>query len=565
MSSARYCLGIDLGTTNTLCALWVEGEPGPRLLPISQPVSDWTSGGFARREMLPSVVTVRPEGVFVGVAARDSWRRGERNVFASIKRHMGERWSATAAGALWTPQRLSGCILRVVAGEVAALFANPPERVVITVPSSFDSEAREATLGAAALAGFDPLRTRIFDEPAAALLHHLRSVPSAREVTHGALIIVDVGGGTLDVSVLNVGRHEGCTRIDIQGRSRYHDDVAGDDFDLHIAAMLLARFEDERKARVDDARSTALFCGMIAQAEEAKCGLSERYWRIERELGRPPQRADLVELRERITCYHAPDSAEPWSTELTLNDLALALRHFFPFQDRLNWRIDGRFFQPIQECLDSVGEITGQSLAPSEISGAFLAGGSAQLPMVAQAVQTIVGQRPVLVDQPMRAVALGAAWFAGLQVGFSDDPPTLQERLYEGIYLQTVGGGFAELLSPRLPIPVEQRRLPASLFMAQPDRRLEVELFTGKGPDDLEMQPLARRRIDFHRLLPGGHPIDLEISVDENRRIRFRFSTTADGSEAVGSAEVSTAAGWVDAHDLGAALPPVNLPAPILA
>ena len=178
--------------------------------------------------------------------------------------------------------------------------------------------------------------------------------------------------------------------------------------------------------------------------------------------------------------------------------------------------------------------------------------------MIGSAVQRIVHQRPRLVNRPMQAVALGAAWFAGLLNGFGSAQPIIRERLYDGIYLQTASGKFAELLSPREPIPVAERRFENRLSMAQADHRLEVQLFTGSNENDPNMQPLARRRVDFGRLLPEGHPIDLVISVDENRRVLFKFRTIYDGRETTGQIEISAAIGWIEENDRGASLPPVN-------
>jgi molecular chaperone DnaK (HSP70) len=560
----EYSVGIDLGTTNTLCAVWEKGQEAPWLLDINQPVRSFEARGFDRSNTLPSVVSVEEGGeVFAGVAARELAKIGRPGVFRSIKRCMGMRWRAHAGGRIWTPPRISGCILKAIAQELAVRFGSPPQEVVVTVPASFDTDARHDTLVAATLAGFDPWRIRIFDEPSAALLHHVQR-KSLHDLPAGKLMMVDIGGGTLDVALLEISRTpEGSVELDILGRSRYTE-VAGDDFDLHLAAFLLARYEEEAGRPVEDSdpQCRQFFSELLGAAEAVKCRLSSRYHEHERVSGRKLERAHFAAMEEAIHLHRTPDG-KPWTTQLNLQELGETLRYFFPGWAQTTYgqcAEDGRFFEPIVSCLDSAVLITGHPVASEDLRAVYLCGGSAYLPMVSAAVQKVTALSPVLVDEPMHAVALGAAWLAGLRQGYGGAPPKLTERLCEGVYLKTNVGDFVELLSPREQVPVQSRELAGKLFMGQLDRCLVVELFIGNSADDPDLQPLARRRLDFGALLPGGHPIRLEITVDENRRMHMKFVSEHDGKTLRGHATVATSGGWINEDEIGEDLPAVNQP-----
>jgi len=553
--NSDYSIGIDLGTTNSLCAVWEHGTAAPKIFPITQPYDDLSQGGFKRDSVLPSSVAILPDGVFVGFAAKQYGRMGRGTVINSVKRHMGTHWSREVQGRTWTPEAISGCILKAIRCELDLNFLKQPRQVVITVPASFGTEARRATLLAARLAGFDPKTTRLFDEPAAALINQLQS---EREISLNPrtqrLMLIDIGGGTLDVSYIQLSREGDELVADIQGRSRYNE-LAGDDFDLNIAGLLLSRYEDEFPRIVDDATRDArriLFYEMLLRAEEVKKRLSQAA------AGRP--RSEFSRISESVVLNYTPDNRR-WSTTLNLDDLASELKPFFPFSaDEDERRQDYSFFKPIQQCLDSVALVTGQRFSGHEVDEVYLAGGSSLLPMVSSAVQRILSQKPKVVANPMDAIALGAAWYAGILQGYLNERLSVQERLFDGLFLQIEAGNFVQLLSSQEKVPLAKRRLEHVLTLTQHDRRIEVALFMGTGLDDPHMVPLARRRVDFGTLLPPGHPIHLTVCVTENRQVEFEFSSEFHGRVLQGQIEVSACLGWEREDALGLALPEVNLP-----
>jgi molecular chaperone DnaK len=556
--STPYYAGIDLGTTNTLCAVWRPGDAQPEVLKIDQPWHGGSREGFARHELLPSAVAVLPDGdVLVGRHARELGRLSQGEVYTSIKRHMGRHWLKHYAGQTWTPERVSGCVLAAVRQQLDVSFrGDPPRQVVITVPASFGTEARRATLRAAALAGFEPRTTRLFDEPAAALFYQVQQAPPPLDGLR-RLVMIDIGGGTLDVSVLELSRDGPGLVADIVGRSRFNE-LAGDDFDLCIAGLLLARYEAERGSlnRLRDRVRAHVYNDLLNAAEKAKVELAAR-------AGPRPDPADFERLTAPVVVNHTPDGVS-WRNRLSLGDLYHALHGFFPYaaaaEDR---REDYSFFRPIEQARKSVADVTGRELGPGDVHEVYLAGGSAQLPMMAAAVQTILGADPVLVDPPMKAVALGAAWYAAFLAGEGGRAIALRERLFDGVYLQRAGGEFLELLSPRerVPPPGEQvwREVPQALQTDHEARVVELPLFLGNGPKDEDLTPLTRRRVDFEVPQPQGQPVHLAVRVDENRLVALRCTTRGrDGQTRRGRVEVSVGLGWEGEGDRPAALPGVN-------
>jgi hypothetical protein len=165
------------------------------------------------------------------------------------------------------------------------------------------------------------------------------------------------------------------------------------------------------------------------------------------------------------------------------------------------------------------------------------------------------------VANPMQAIALGAAWYAGMLRGYTGHPITVRERLFDGLFLQTEAGRFVQLLGAQEEVPLVERPLEQALTLTQHDRRIEVALFMGSGLEDSNMVPLARRRVDFGTLLPPGHPIHMTVRVSHNRQVEFAFTTDFHGQAFRGQLEVSASLGWAQEGALELALPDINRPA----
>lgn len=552
----RYCAGIDLGTTNTVLSVWLHGALGPEIVPITQPVDNFTPEGMRPLPLLDSVVTLLDERVYVGALARQMALLQGAHTLASIKRFMGRHWFRTYGGVGWTPERVSACILKVVLEELTGQFGVLPERLVVTIPASFGTEARRATLTAASIAGFDPSTLSLFDEPTAALLAELRSnVRIEAESGRDLHAVVDIGGGTLDVSLVRMQRVTEQTIFDVVGQSRYNE-IAGDDFDLNIAGLLLHRFEDKFGSIGTlfsrDAERTLLCWALLQKARDVKHRLSDVL------AAEPPSR--WPSICESVTITEFPELS-PWRTEVSGGDLVDALREYFPVVDNPDARrSEFGFFRPIQECLDTASVHEGTALRPYDVTQVWMAGGSASLPPVKLALRHIFATAPRLIRDPMYAVARGAAWKAGFDAGYGDGRFEVRERMFDGVFLKTTRGEYRLLVPVRQEVPMPPTEHQDLVSMPQPDNRLVLELYIGtqpgEGDRDSDLSPLARRIVLFPEILPGGTSISLTVELTSDRQLFLEL--TADlGRQVRGVVSVGTAPGW-DASGTGSALPRIN-------
>jgi molecular chaperone DnaK len=546
MSTRRHVLGIDLGTTNTLCAVWEFGQDRPALREISQPAGSETA--FREQEMLPSAVAVLPAGtVLVGEYAKLLARYGSENVVTSVKRHMGTPWVKRMHGRDWTAEQISACILKAVR-ESQQPPAVDPERVVITVPAGFGTEQRRATQLAARLAGFDPERTKLFDEPAAALLHQTRLVPGAWPAKK-RLLILDIGGGTLDVSFMTVEQRDGVLVADILGRSRFNE-LAGDDFDLNLAGLLLARYLHERRLsldQLDHERQRQLCAELRYIAEEAKIQLSRDA------VGKSDEQQARLSTSQRL--HVATD--RPWPVTVTMADLKTALKPFFPYQSEPHARLtEFSFFQAVEECMDSLhGADPDAQMDPDLI---YLAGGSALLPMIRHVLRRrFPNVEPLLVDRPEQAVALGAAWYAGTLAGYPGSRMELTERMYEGIFLLTRQGTMLPLVQPQSVLPIQDYEVPHSFDMGLSDR-IEIDLVSGTSVDDPKMEPLARRSLKFNGFVPPGSEVRVTVGVTDQRIIHLRCRALTGSGTISGETQIHNGLVRQGEDEVGPALPAVN-------
>lgn len=553
----KYCAGIDLGTTNTVCAVWTADRREPEVIPITQLIDGIDPSGFGSDTLLPSCIAVGPGGAFTGRAVRGEGSESYR-ILMSTKRLMGRPWAEAIEGRLWTAERVAACLLTTVARELLRVYGRPPERTVITVPASFGVEARRATVQAARLAGFDLDTLRLLDEPTSAILAELRSLRArpedgvSEEADH---LVVDIGGGTQDVSLVRLSHTGEQTCFDVIGQSRFTE-LAGDDFDLNIAGLLLHRFQLERgsiKGASDDA-ARRLCADLLANAERLKTSLSHL-------LGDHPLDAWST-VNQRAKVKATPDG-RLWLADFSGHDLLNALREFFHYHADPKERADAfSFFRPIQQCLDTAAEITGETIEPSSISHRWLAGGSSRLPAVTLAMQRMFGGPARIVRRPMHAIALGAAWFAGHDLWEESASLQIIDRMFDGIYIELSGGRFEEIVAPRQRARAQQRHLPATFEMPRPGRAIEVNLFLGvpeRGRDDGEITPgaswapIARRRVSFDQLLPAGHPISATATLTDNRELQLSFVTRYRGVTHQGTVAVT-----YDEQGGGLDLPPVN-------
>ncbi|MCB9126419.1 MAG: Hsp70 family protein [Ardenticatenales bacterium] len=421
-------LGIDLGTTNSAVAIIQAGRPA--LIPVE---------GEA---IMPSVVGMSDEGeLLVGYAARNQWVAAPQRTVRSIKRSMGSADRVEMAGADYSPQEISAFILRKLKESVAAQLGEAVTRAVITVPAYFTEPQRQATIEAGAIAGLEV--ERIINEPtAAALAYNLVQDADAH------VLVYDLGGGTFDVSVIEMN----AGVVDVRATAG-DNHLGGDDFDLLLAEMLADEFEDEYE--IDLRQQHGAWARLLRAAEEAKIELSDKPYA-------------LIALE-----YIAEDGAD--------NPLHIRREVTRDEFERLIDELVERTLDFVEKALDDAG------LTVDEIDRVLMVGGSTRIPLVWQALSQQMGQSPHTEIDPDLAVALGAAIQGGIIAGEAIDailvdvtPHSLGiESARHTITGQLLIDQFSPLVRRNTTVPVEKSEVFSTLFPGQ--TALHIKVYQGEA------------------------------------------------------------------------------------
>ncbi len=457
-------VGIDLGTTNSAVACMAEN--GPRLIPN------------ALVEVLtPSVVGVDADGkLLIGRAAKELQVLQPERCAGLFKRRMGSDWQAELPIRQFSAEELSSLILRSLKEDAAAFFKEPVERAVITVPAYFNDQQRKATIAAGRMAGLQV--ERIFNEPTAAALAY--GFHEARQ--DKVLLIVDLGGGTFDVSVVEL--FEGTLEVRASSGESF---LGGEDFTRALAARLLEQHGHPfERAELQAPRMVAR---MIQQCERAKCALS---------------RQDSFALRIPDSKGEYPDSCP--EVTVTRQQLEACTRHI------LN-RID----LPIHRVLGDA------KLSREDVDEVILVGGATRMPAVIDRVAQLLGKSPHRRLNPDQVVALGAAVQAGLiararsveDLVVTDVAPfTLGVMVVKDFGHEKRDGYFLPIIHRNSTIPVS--RVERLATVAPNQTALKVQIYQGEArrvEDNLFLGEFEVRGIPPG---PAGQPVDVRFTYDLN-------------------------------------------------
>lgn len=362
MESQGPIVGIDLGTTNSVVAIVIDGQP--RVL---------DEGG---EKLLPSVVGINPAGQLVtGTAAKNQLAAFSDRTVASIKRRMGSMEPVQLGDQQFTPPEISAMILRKLRDRASRALGEPVTRAVITVPAFFDENQRQATREAAKLAGLTP--ERIINEPTAATL-----VYHAGEHDRKQIAVYDFGGGTFDVSIVRL--EAGIVEV-LSSHGDVH--LGGDDLDQKLLDHVADRFQKEHGI---DLRATPQSRYRLLQAcEQAKCRLSS---------------AETVEIAEE---FIAEKDGQPLHLQETITRAEFE-ELIEPFVDRTI------------QCVDAALRDAGLTI--HQIDDLVLVGGSTRIPLVEERLRVEFLREPSRAVDPDLAVALGAAVQAAMIDGHSVGP-----------------------------------------------------------------------------------------------------------------------------------------------
>jgi molecular chaperone HscC len=457
-------IGIDLGTTNSAAA-YMDSE-GPRLIPN------------ALGELLtPSVIGIDADGhLLIGRAAKEWQVLQPDSCTALFKRHMGSDWKADLPGRAFTPEELSSLILAALKKDAEAFFKEPVERAVITVPAYFNDNQRKATMNAGRIAGLTV--ERIFNEPTAAAIAY--GFHEARD--DKILLIFDLGGGTFDVSIVEL--FDGTLEVRASSGESF---LGGEDFTRTLAARILdGQGMPFEKTEMTSPKLTAR---MIQQCEKAKCQLS----RQESSLVRIPNReGEFQEDSPQVAVTR--EQFEKWTHALL-----------------------GRIELPIRRALGDAG------LKPADVHEVILVGGATRMPMVIDRINHLMGKPPQRRLNPDQVVALGAAVQAGLiartqsveDLVVTDVAPfTLGVSVSKQFGTEYRTGYFLPVIQRNTTIPVSRVQRLSTLVPNQPI--ISIKIYQGESRRVEENLLLGEFEVKGIPMGPAGQEVDVRFTYDLN-------------------------------------------------
>lgn len=455
-------IGIDLGTTNSCVSVVENGEPV--IIP-----------GASGSMTTPSVVAFTKKGErLVGEAARRQAATNPERTISSVKRHMGTEWSTRIDGTDYKAQTISAMVLMQLKKDAEDFLGAPVTEAVITVPAYFNNIQRQATKDAGRIAGLNV--KRIINEPTSAALSY--------GLNHGEpqkVMVYDLGGGTFDVSIIEIG--EGVIEVLATAGDNH---LGGDDFDERITQWLVRRFKEENGA--DLTRDFAAMQRVREAAEQAKKELS------------------ASESAHVMLPYLTQHRGEMLHMDLTLTR--------GQFQDLIGDLIE-RTAQPVHSALSDAG------IAPAELGRVLLVGGSTRIPAVQEKVRALTGKEPSRNINPDECVAKGAAILGSTLEGNSlvaagtDKNLLLLDVTPLSLSIETVGGVATRLIERNSTLPTRYSRIFSTAAPYQ--RSVDIHVLQGERPMARDNKTIGKFKLKGIKAAPAGVPqIEVTFDIDAN-------------------------------------------------